>query len=68
MWLGKIGGLHIGIITNNGPITLKEQRKQLSLFTYVNRPTVRYYSYITLLALWWEPMPSKMALLSMAQN
>lgn len=64
----KIGGLHIGIITNNGRLPLKGQQKQLSLFTYVNRLTARYCSYITLLALWWEPMPSKMALLSMAQN
>ena len=41
MWLGKIGGLHIGIITNNGPITPQGAVKAaqfIHLCEQTNRP------------------------------
>ena len=41
MWLGKIGGLHIGIITNNGPITPQGAAKAaqfIHLCEQTNRP------------------------------
>ena len=49
-------------------LRLKEPRKQLSLYTCVSRLNVHYCSCITPQVLWWEPMPNKMALSSMARN
>jgi hypothetical protein len=64
----KMGGVHIGIITNNGPITPQGAAKQHSLFICVNRPNDHFYSCITLQVLWWEQMLNKTALLSMVRN